>query len=83
MEKRTETTEIIRNEKGEIVREIKTIIIEREVQQPVYIQPYIYPCEPQPYTYPHFSPYISWWLDQVTCDVLNDHTADVKENNIK
>lgn len=48
-EKRTETTEIIKDEKGNIIKETKTIVIEKEtvIEKQDYI-PYPYP---QPYIY--------------------------------
>lgn len=46
-EKRTETTEIIKDEKGNIIKETKTIVIEKETV--IEKQDYI-PCPyPQPY----------------------------------
>ena len=48
-EKRTETTEIIKDEKGNIIKETKTIVIEKETV--IEKQDYI-PC---PYPQPHVS----------------------------
>lgn len=57
-EKRTETTEIIKDEKGNIIKETKTIVIEKEtiIEKQDYIP---YPC-PQPYIQPT-SPYTPWY----------------------
>ena len=66
-EKRTETTEIIKDEKGNIIKETKTIVIEKETV--IEKQDYI-PCPyPQPHirpTSPHTPWYVPWYKDHLT-----------------
>jgi len=56
-EKRTETTEIIKDEKGNIIKETKTIVIEKEtvIEKTEFIP------TPYPYQQPYIPPYYTWY----------------------